>query len=98
MAKKTHDKYKRRRTFIGMAVAVLLVFLGATIFSDLHALNAQRRELALVNEQIEQQREVNGELTRIIESGTDEERLERIAREKLGYVDPNERVYIDSAS
>ena len=37
----------------------------------------------------------NDELERVLESGSDTEIIERVARDKLGYAKPNERVFID---
>lgn len=37
------------------------------------------------------------ELAALIESGNEDEYIERIAREKFGYVMPGERVYIDKS-
>jgi cell division protein FtsL len=43
----------------------------------------------------EVQRIANKELERQLEDGANQEYIERIAREKLDYVAPDERVYID---
>ena len=37
----------------------------------------------------------NDELNRVLESGNDLEIVERVARDKLGYAKPNERVFVD---
>ena len=56
---------------------------------------AKQQELQDLTDQVEQQREQNDELNRVLESGSDLEIIERVARDKLGYAKPNERVFID---
>lgn len=56
---------------------------------------AKQKELQGLENQLEQQRQQNDELERVLESGSDLEIIERVARDKLGYAKPNERVFID---
>ena len=56
---------------------------------------AKQKELQDLENQLEQQRQQNDELERVLESGSDLEIIERVARDKLGYAKPNERVFID---
>lgn len=56
---------------------------------------SRRQELRDVQAQLETQRQQNEELTRVLESGSDLEIIERVARDKLGYAEPSERVFID---
>ena len=56
---------------------------------------AKQKELEDLQLQLEQQRQQNDELSRVLESGSDLEIIERVARDKLGYAKPNERVFID---
>ena len=56
---------------------------------------AKQKELQDPENQPEQQRQQNDELERVLESGSDQEIIERVARDKLGYAKPNERVFID---
>ena len=56
---------------------------------------AKQKELQDLETQLEQQRQQNDELERVLESGSDTEIIERVARDKLGYAKPNERVFID---
>ena len=89
----------RTRLLRGLAAAlslVLLVYFASVIVGDVRAIRAQQRELEALNIQIRRQPAINDELTRLIKSGTLEEQLERVAREKLGYIRPDERIYIDS--
>ena len=39
----------------------------------------------------------NAEITALLENGTEAEFIERAARERLGYVFPNEEIFIDKS-
>ena len=56
---------------------------------------AKQKELQDLEAQLEQQQQQNDELERVLESGSELEIIERVARDKLGYAKPNERVFID---
>ena len=56
---------------------------------------AKRQQLEAVQQQLEAQQAQNDELSRVLQSGTDEEIVERVARDQLGYAKPNERVFVD---
>ena len=58
-------------------------------------ISSKRQELEAVQAQLESQQQQNDELSRVLESGTDLEIIERVARDKLGYAKPNERVFVD---
>ena len=53
------------------------------------------RQLALLEQQNEEQRIANKELERILSDGAEEEYIERIAREQLGFAYPEEQVLVD---
>ena len=52
-------------------------------------------ETEAMQQQLEAQQAQNDELSRVLQSGTDEEIVERVARDQLGYAKPNERVFVD---
>ena len=56
---------------------------------------AKRQQLDAVQQQLDAQLTQNDELSRVLQSGTDEEIVERVARDQLGYAKPNERVFVD---
>ena len=58
-------------------------------------ISSKRQELEAVQAQLESQQQQNDELSRVLESGTALEIIERVARDKLGYAKPNERVFVD---
>lgn len=56
---------------------------------------AKRRQLNELLHSIAQQRLVNDETRRVLSNGTDEEYVERVARDQLGYAYPDEKIFID---
>ena len=50
-----------------------------------------------MQQQCQQQIEENKEVERLLAMSADKDYIERIARERLGYAYPDEKVYIDSS-
>lgn len=88
------ERRKRRRELILLVLMFLFVYLLIVSVSLRLRLREQKKELVVINEQIEEARIENDELTRIMQ-GTEDEYIERIAREKLGYAAVGDRVYED---
>ena len=63
--------------------------------SDPRKYPENREQLAALEQQNEEQRIANKELERILSDGTEEEYIERIAREQLGFAYPEEQVLVD---
>ena len=76
------------------AFVLLLVSMFAAYISDQVAISSKRQQLAAVRAQVEQQRQLNEELARVLE-GDEDEINERMARDVYGYAAPNERVFIE---
>lgn len=75
--------------------SVFVFYLCQTIFSFVE--NGQKKtDIKLVETQIAEQTIKNNELKKVIESGNEDEYIERIAREKLGLVMPDERVFVNT--
>ncbi len=88
-------KINFKRLALSLFVLVFCVYFVCTVISQQAVLSRKNDEIQSINEQIEtasrETERLNGEL----ESVNDPEYMERMAREKLGLVAPNERVYID---
>ena len=69
-------------------------YLVAGLVFNQVQISSKRQELEAVQAQLESQQQQNDELSRVLESGTDLEIIERVARDKLGYAKPNERVFV----
>lgn len=73
--------------FIGY-VAISLITMQVQVAS-------KRRYLLALEHSVEQQQLMNAETERLLNSENDESYIERIARDKLGYAYPDEKIFID---
>ena len=86
---------KRRGIFLKLLLAAFLCY-GLTSLVMLQMDLAQKNEeLDVINKKIVSQQQTNEELKTMLGQSDYSEYIERIAREKLGYVYPDERVFID---
>ncbi len=95
---KTNKKRPARKpqkfSFILSICLLLLVGYFAISLINVHMqINDRKNEVKELDSEYEEQLADNKELSRVIDGGDKEEYIERIAREKLGYVMPGERVY-----
>lgn len=77
---------------VGVSLSLLVAF-----FQGQAQVAGKEQELAELQIQVQQQTQENQELQQLIDSGDEDAFVERIAREKLGYARPNERVFLDIA-
>lgn len=96
---KRKEAKKGKKSFpaflLKLAVAAAAVYLVTTFIGGQLKVAAKQRELEEIAARVEQQAEVNRELQRMMDTDDEWAYIERVAREKLGYVRPHERVYID---
>ncbi len=78
-----------------LAIVSFTVYMLITIIGLQADIRKSETQLAELEAQVAEQQLVNDGIERLIADGNDEESAERIAREKLGYVMPDEKVYID---
>lgn len=91
--------FKTKRAGLGTKFVILALLVGAiTAFLSLNArlseAQAQRDSLA---RQVQAQQEDNAALADDIANQDDPERLEEIAREKLGLIKQDEIVFVDTS-
>ena len=89
---------KKRRTsalvlYIGMAAAGISLVLS--LISSQVEIVSKRQQLENVQALVAAQQAENTELQRTMEAEDEQAYIERVAREKLGYVSPEEQVYVD---
>ena len=85
-----------RKNFILRLCIFAFVAYTALLLVDMQVtLSGRKQDLASLQAQSETQRLANKELERQLNRGVDEGYIERVAREKLEFVAPNERVFID---
>ncbi|HIU44448.1 MAG TPA: septum formation initiator family protein [Candidatus Ventrousia excrementavium] len=92
----------RRKKRVGLAtkifVAIFAVYAAFTLVSLQIQISAKREEQAALQAQIEEQSLRNAEIEALLNSEDNDEYIARIARDKLGYVSPGERVFVDISS
>lgn len=87
---------KRRSSFFVKIVTFCFIVCAAVAFIQTQSdVVSKRRELAALQQSIKLQQASNDEVRRILEGGNDLKYIERIAREKLGYAYPDEKIFID---
>lgn len=85
----------------GKSTLGILILLVIFLYLSYIAVNQQRiifnknLELSRLEEKIAEEKTVNEELKKESEIIQDDEYIEKIAREKLGMVKKNERIYVD---
>lgn len=98
VSKTKHVKLNFKRLAISVAVFAFCIYFVCMTFSQQKTINAKKRELEELNTQITAANNETESLREEYDSVSEPEYLERMAREKLGLVRPNERVYIDVSS
>ncbi len=88
-------KINFKRLALSLFVMVFCVYFVCTVIGQQTVLSRKNDEIQSINEQIETASRETERLSGELESVNDPEYMERMAREKLGLVAPNERVYID---
>lgn len=87
---------KDKKSTIGVLILlVIFLYLSYTAVNQQKLLYAKGLELDRMEDKIEYETELNAELSKENEMIQSDEYIEKIAREKLGMVKRNERVYVD---
>ena len=91
-------KINAKKFIVSFVVLVFSIYFICTVIGQQVTLNRKNVEIKALNEQIEEAGRETERLREELESVNDPEYMERMARERLGLVTPNERVYIDLSS
>ncbi len=87
---------KKRKSSIGVFILLaIFLYLSFIAVNQQKLLDSKSLELARLEDKIEYEAKLNEELTKESEMIQSDEYIEKIAREKLGMVKKNERVYVD---
>ena len=90
------QKGKAQKSLVLRVLVFAFLVYAAVVLVDMQVNIADnRRQLEELTVQREQMRLVNKEIERELASDIDQDYIERIAREKLDFVDPDEQVFID---
>lgn len=92
---KKREKNVRKNLILRLCVFAFAVYAAITLVDMQVEITNRRQMLETMRRTNEIQRMVNKDLKRRINDGLDAETIERLAREKLDYVYPEEHVFID---
>ena len=79
-----------------LVILLLLVGLLLALFSIWGQLEAAQNERDAAVRKVQAQKEINAGLAEEVARGIEADSISRIAREKLGLVEPNEQVFVDA--
>lgn len=93
-AKKKQNKKLRKYSFFLLIGLLVAVGYGVVNFiNNQMEIKAKKAQIAQLQSQVEAQAEENAEIRNVLDGGNQDEYIEKVAREKLGYVKPGEKVY-----
>ncbi|HIV88074.1 MAG TPA: septum formation initiator family protein [Candidatus Pygmaiobacter gallistercoris] len=95
MRRRREKRVKFSAFLMRIGAAALIVYLAVTLIVSQVDIMVKRQQLDSLTADLSRQVEENTELQRLYSAGESEEYIERIARDRLGYVAPDERIYID---
>lgn len=95
--RKNKDRTKKRETsfLLALGAFALAGYFAITLIQLQIEISEKKETLAQVQAQYNEKIAENQELEKVIEGGNEDEYIERIARDSLGYVKPGEKVYYD---
>ena len=88
-------KNKGAGLLLKTGVLLFAVYAIYTIISLQVQIRNKRIELSDLTDTVEQQELKNAEIEAIIENADDPEYIAKVARDKLGYVTPGEKVFVN---
>jgi cell division protein FtsL len=87
---------KRRKNSFGIFILLaIFIYLSYIFINQQRLLYAKNIELSKIENKIAEEEKLNEELNKEKEMIQSDEYMEKIAREKLGMVKKDERVYVD---
>ena len=78
-----------------IAVICAVIYLSVSLISAQFDLMTKRQQLSILEQQQQRIEMETQDIRRVLEVEDEAEYVERVAREKLGYANPNETVYKD---
>lgn len=87
---------QRKSLILRFAVFAFIVYIAVTLINLQLQISKSRATLATTNAQLQQQQDKNAEIQRVL-AEDDNKSKESIARDKLGYAKPDERIYINAS-
>ncbi len=94
-----HRVRKQKKSFSALALRIGLICVCgylcvALVFAQIEIVS-KRQQLENLSQQASAQQAANEELRRVLDAGDEAAYMERVARDKLGYILPGEHIYVD---
>lgn len=86
---------QNKSVLLRILIVVFFIYLVISVGKLIPELRERQGERLSVETQISETQARIDEINNLIENGTEEEILEKAARDRLGYVYPNEQVFVD---
>ena len=95
----TKKPKKKRNIIFGVLLVLFAAYAVVTLISQQVQINKKQSELSELEDKIIIQEVKNGEVEQVYNSSDkeNEEYIKKIARDELGYAEPDERVFINIA-
>ena len=90
-------KKKNKNIILRLAVFAFAIYIAVTLVQLQINISQQTQELSKVTAERVDQQIKNAELQKQLSSGNEADYIERVARDDLGYADPQERIFIDAS-
>lgn len=92
---------RRRRfrfgyVFLSLAVIAFIGYVGVTLVGQQMQINSQQARLGAVKAQTNAQLAQNDQIKRLLSARNSDQFAENVARDKLDYVKPGERIFINA--
>lgn len=88
-------KHKNKSILLRVMILGVCVYMIATLSGLWNTLNKNRKELENLKAQYSAEQNDIEELRAMLEEGSESKIIEKAARERLGYIYPDEQVFID---
>jgi len=90
-------KKKNRNIILRLAVFAFAIYVAVTLVQLQIDIGQKTQESAVLTKSVNDQKIKNQELQKLLSSGNEANYIERVAREQLGFADPQERIFIDAS-
>lgn len=87
---------RRKNRLLRLAVCAFAVYILSTLVYETVQIRRSSEQLAQLHTQLQAQQQKNAETQRMLNE-TDEQLMENVARNDLGYAKPNERIFMDAS-
>lgn len=87
---------RRKSILLRLAVCVFIAYLGVTLVSQQIRISSEQSKILSIKNQITGQNAQNEQIKRLISTANDDKFTEDVARDKLDYALPGERIFVNT--